>query len=489
MRFITRITFTLLAVFCSLTVRAQQVTMEPPPVDFATLDAIAAENADPLDAVVAAVRRYDPQAKYENTLYALSTGNRLDAVLQTPNVWGKPPGSVDWGHSNPFADTIGNTIAEAQSAVDITTLWPAPDGYFAGTIQTGLKALARSGRPVTVRLLVGHYFPNNFDAKGYLATLRDAVKSIPNSRLTIYAAGARTNAASWNHSKIVAVDGRKAIVGGHNLWPLDYLGPRPVHDLSILVSGPAARSSHQFANALWRNVCEWNNKGLNPIYSYKWKSGSNDIVSDCVAELPLQAPAVTGTTRMFGAGRAAAGVVPDASLANPADVAILAAFAAAKRTIRISQQDLALANVFAPSLGGIALALARKVDVSIVLTTPFAKAGNGQLYSTGTTLLATRAAVAAALGLLGLNAQEVAERMTRFHLVSLKFTDANAWPNGWGFANHAKMFIIDDELFYVGSHNLYPTTLQEYGYFVGNAEATRAMVTQYWDPLWKWSNR
>jgi phosphatidylserine/phosphatidylglycerophosphate/cardiolipin synthase-like enzyme len=27
---------------------------------------------------------------------------------------------------------------------------------------------------------------------------------------------------SWNHSKTVTIDGRVALVGGHNLWSSDY---------------------------------------------------------------------------------------------------------------------------------------------------------------------------------------------------------------------------------------------------------------------------
>ncbi|WP_425319535.1 hypothetical protein [Candidatus Coxiella mudrowiae] len=36
------------------------------------------------------------------------------------------------------------------------------------------------------------------------------------------------------------------------------------------------------------------------------------------------------------------------------------------------------------------------------------------------------------------------------------------------FANHAKIWVVDDRLFYVSSHNLYPSNLQEFGYVINN---------------------
>jgi len=46
-----------------------------------------------------------------------------------------------------------------------------------------------------------------------------------------------------------------ARVGGHNFWSEDYLIDNPVHDLSMLVRGPAAASASRFADRLWQFVC------------------------------------------------------------------------------------------------------------------------------------------------------------------------------------------------------------------------------------------
>jgi len=36
---------------------------------------------------------------------------------------------------------------------------------------------------------------------------------------------------SWNHAKIVAVDGKYLWTGGHNFWTAHYLTTKPVNDL------------------------------------------------------------------------------------------------------------------------------------------------------------------------------------------------------------------------------------------------------------------
>ena len=53
-------------------------------------------------------------------------------------------------------------------------------------------------------------------------------------------------------------------------------------------------------------------------------------------------------------------------------------------------------------------------------------------------------------------------------------------------ANHAKVYIADDTVYYVGSDNLYPHKLAEFGYLI-EGEAVRDVVTGYWDKLWHYA--
>jgi hypothetical protein len=53
--------------------------------------------------------------------------------------------------------------------------------------------------------------------------------------------------------------------------------------------------------------------------------------------------------------------------------------------------------------------------------------------------------------------------------------------------NHAKIMIVDDELYVVGSDNLYPGFLSEFNYLVEGKEAVNALLESYWTPLWRYA--
>lgn len=53
--------------------------------------------------------------------------------------------------------------------------------------------------------------------------------------------------------------------------------------------------------------------------------------------------------------------------------------------------------------------------------------------------------------------------------------------------NHAKIMIVDDEAFVIGSDNLYPGFLSEFDYLVEGKDAVNKLLESYWEPLWKYS--
>src|SRR5205823_1705255 len=59
----------------------------------------------------------------------------------------------------------------------------------------------------------------------------------------------------------------------------------------------------------------------------------------------------------------------------------------------------------------------------------------------------------------------------KLHAATLRPSADDAWPDGAGFANHAKLAIVDDRAFYMGSQNWYPANLAEFGYVVDDARA------------------
>ena len=59
-----------------------------------------------------------------------------------------------------------------------------------------------------------------------------------------------------------------------------------------------------------------------------------------------------------------------------------------------------------------------------------------------------------------------------------------AWENGNKVGNHAKTVAVDDAAFYIGSKNLYPATLQDFGYIVEDSKAALEYKNSYITPLW-----
>jgi murine toxin len=54
--------------------------------------------------------------------------------------------------------------------------------------------------------------------------------------------------------------------------------------------------------------------------------------------------------------------------------------------------------------------------------------------------------------------------------------------------NHAKLMIIDDQAYVIGSDNLYPGSLSEFNYVVEGSDAVSALIDSYWKPLWQYSS-
>ena len=110
--------------------------------------------------------------------------------------------------------------------------------------------------------------------------------------------------------------------------------------------------------------------------------------------------------------------------------------------------------------------------------------------------------------------------LCRLTVAQLRFARESDWGSrelGAGFVgdyagspgSHSKVVIVDDQAYYVGSHNIYPpyvlallpwerakmyesadprisyrAGLAEYGLIVDNADATRQFIKSYWDTLW-----
>lgn len=432
------------------------------------------------------------KGRYAGVSYALSHDNQLTAnwVAQTPRIWGKSASSIKGSEGSFIADDVYELVSSAKEFVDITTLRPYPDGEYKARLLDGLKVLAESGRPIKVRILAGwdtgtDPTGKSFTQSEYLEQLIESLKKIDQGNLEIYVAAQRRNPTSWNHAKMIAVDARRGMVGGQNLWEADYLKSEPVHDLNVILHGSSAYHMHLFADVIWRSVCAYPQKRWKPAY---WKSGMEEVSEGCLDKSYAMGPVGEGDISVLGAGRYA-GLVNDN---NPADDAMLLALKASDERIRLAIQDLrAWGSYWKPGVDAIADALVNERDVFIVLTNDKSKSGSGRLYSLSSIESTAKTIFKRVRAHKDAPKKKKAVRdllCKRLFLTSLRFGADTKWPNGYTFANHAKFFMVDDKVFYVGSENLYPANLIEYGVFISDPRAVEQIKDQYWNKIWSYSS-
>jgi hypothetical protein len=508
-----------------------------------------------LDQAMIELAKTDPKNRYRGITYNLTKDNVLDArwLVQTPNVWGQKSAAVAFvpleckgkcepdfhlpfcrrnsdcggsgavcghlaafdaspnhvgkrlclGQSEAVIDRFYQPIIHAQQAVDITLLQPVPDLRFLAALRNAMTMLARSHRAVTIRALIGQFPPDGVDAKGFLGELVRDAKTVPGARLIVFAASMRScdgemscRSFSWNHAKIVAVDGTTSVVGGHNMYSQDYLIDQPIHDVSIELRGSATIDAHQFADELWQYVCG-HGASSSAVSMYVYRSGSAGISAGCLPkiQLPSHLSGAASGVPVLATARLGAGITSD--FANQDDLARDLIFGAARHDILFAQQDVAflMPGEAAPLYPELTLSawakfmLSGRGDVFLVLSSDGAIGRSKSPYSNGVAL----AAVADKM-LQVAQAHSVLPKpvlidllCSHFHLAPFRFGPDATWPGNHPIGNHGKFWMVDDRYFYIGSDNLYPVDLQEFGYILDDRAAGAELRQNYWDPLWRWS--
>lgn len=492
---------------------------------------VKADSTTPhIDAVAAALRERSPGT--EGKVWGISTGNSLpdEWLLQTPDCWGA--GNCGAGPLPPSAKSITSRMTEiiagAKKSVELSGLWPPPDGPYRDAIVDGLKQTVAAGNKPTVRVILGTP-PTQFSDSQFTTWFNGLVADVGGG-LPIQAAAMSTYrqtvppvATSWNHSKVLAVDGGRAIVGGMNYWANDYMQVTdPVNDVSITLDGPAAADAVRFEDILWGWICD--NRSSSTYVSMRTSN-----VSGCVKKAETATPPSDGDVPVLTMGRLGNGIdvpgeagrkspaIPKAKVQgsacnsfqrqvsdtntnpeyeyrNPGETALRALIGSAQSSIFISQQDLlgCVYSVEAYFDERVMAALAEKIvagiPVTIVIADEGAKAG-GASYSNGYKLkdLATVLKQVVAAAKPSANARQLV--CNGVGLAGVRTIDAATWPNGSPFANHAKVVWVDNAAFSVGSENLYPARLQELGMLVEDPAAAAEVKSDYLDPLWERSSK
>jgi len=442
-------------------------------------------------------------------LFGYQAGNFIAGYGPDGYLWDTPHGnwtgspSVEVGHSNAFPDLIELAITNAESFIDITTM-KAPTGRFRSAIVNGLKTLAKNKKTVTVRLLIG--IPAIYDNRpNWWDWLNDIKKDMGNLSgyitldLGVYQYWTvQVYPESWNHSKIIAIDGKILFTGGHNLWAEDYLGTSPIFDLTLRYDGPIAKAGHDYADRLWDFIRQ-HNRTIH-TYSHRLRPDMR-IENDPPAFSPMFNAPPRGTTKAMWVGEPGWGIFKDSSGKDFKDSPMRYAFIEALATAshcRISQQSLGSMKcdlpgpppqfsirrsdylvdpmIFhhTPESGGhyynlpLIDALAeflRRNSGSRVLEILMSPPDGGR-YTNGEAggaifdLLAYR--MRAHDPFRNFTKQQFVERFkSQIRLVWPAITGPGGPVRFWGvnnaaMATHAKFWMLDSRLYYVGSENFYP---------------------------------
>jgi len=330
--------------------------------------------------------------------------------------------------------------------------------------------------------------------------------------------GAWRKGASWNHAKLIAVDGRYLHTGGHNLWDYHYLKNNPVHDLSIELEGRVAHDGHLFANEQWAYI-QRKQAGCVGYCAEKIPDGmpliwttrvtiSEYPIGKAAEFAPMYAPDVVpryeipdGSVPMITMGRQGALTFKN----RPADDAMLAMIGASKNIIRMSLQDLGPVCIPKtkislpglkwpkPVLNALAKAIyLRGVDVEIVLSNPGSIPGGLGMteanYGNGWSCVDVASEIVKRIKKMFPGAPD--ERLRQMvkdnlRICFIRHAKSSTYADGKTIGNHSKYFIVDDIISYTGSQNLYMCDLAEWGVVVDDKTETKKMISDFWNPLWE----
>mmetsp|Transcript_25039 Transcript_25039/g.30795 ORF Transcript_25039/g.30795 Transcript_25039/m.30795 type:complete len:680 (+) Transcript_25039:123-2162(+) len=467
-------------------------------------------------------------AEYHHQMWNVTSGRVVGSLHQTPLLAfpGPEPGSggFEEGHDDWFPETLGDILGRTRVFADVLSLGP-PDGRFLTAFQDALVIIAGNAegkeRPVIVRMMFGNIVGMPINCNAIRDQLTKHLPDAANIRLWV---GAWRRGVSWNHAKIIAVDGKHLHTGGHNLWDDHYLKHLPVHDLSLELEGDVTHDGHLYANRQWdfiksRQETFWGTFGSKLPDSMPQVAKVRVIVSEWPAGVATEHPPAYSIKTV---AELADAELPEDSipiltigrygclqhLDRPSDDAILAMLNSSTTILRLALQDLGpvcfpgtkipLPGCVWPDELLCALATAiweRGVDVEIIVSNPNAIPGGLSMteanYGNGWDCVDVAAEIIKRIRRLYPDAEDGDLRekvVSNLRVAVIRNGGGRKWETGMNLGMHAKHFIVDDVCAYIGSQNLYVCDLAEWGVVIDDAGQTGKFMEEYWNPMWELSH-
>lgn len=476
------------------------------------------------------------------------------------------------GHSYKLYESIYNLMIKAEKLVDIATL-DLIDGRFLSTFRNALSVLSKKGKPIKVRILVANYA---FSSKELRAMLNELTRDIDGfySPIEVKLGLVSWATFSWNHAKIIAVDGKASIVGGHNWKSSHYLDKYPVHDVSMQFAGSSTFHAHQYLDNIWQNFahkianntvraygaadqyllfnkgqiieCIKSRRIITSKISKAWINSEykNICINNLIDSFTTELSETSGPrNNVNGLPIISIGSLGDFDTRDTNDSrdAIHNLIKAAKKDIYISQMAIGPLPVNVSrfmSSGLIKLKLLERLGITpTTLSWPaefldaIATAITKHTDETEDNavhvylVISHKNAVGAGLkpteaGYYGDELRGVITRLfehmkslemqkpnprtdwelrelinQRFHVAAIRYSSDSRYP-GDEIANHAKSVLVDKEVFYVGSQNLYLDRNSEFGYIMDLSSKLANprekggefdYYERYFKPLWNYS--
>ncbi|MFY2559331.1 hypothetical protein ACN469_16990 [Corallococcus terminator] len=270
-------------------------------------------------------------AKVHPRYFTHLSGASYVRIMDTPRIWGQPfgPGIMPAARkrTKDFERALGEIIQKSRYRCDVSSL-NSPDPAWAkvilGAMDASLSAKLGRTHRTQFRFLFGQTpmifqqgtSPNLIDFQGALIRLVRARARYWEQPPEIWmgkfyrlqeglVAGLSARVTSslpswlvsdgdddftkmtWNHSKIIAVDGAEALVGGHNLNMDLFTSYPPVHDVSVVMHGEAALGAQQYLNKMWECKTDVLTKEHLDAGTLKWSNVADDDARVRLPEDPL----------------------------------------------------------------------------------------------------------------------------------------------------------------------------------------------------------